>query len=164
MGNTTPQVVGDGATSTRTVPRWTLGDRLRKIRREIGADQKLMAEKLGIDKASYANWEYDRSLPRNLVSVASRIELMTGVPAEWLLGLPAPEPNTPNEKKAEEAEREEIVQRILAATLRAQGGKEEKPSCLSSAGHVEACFVSPSGLIVTERDAEQVKFLTRHAS
>lgn len=71
----------------RPVPAWTLGERLRKVRRSIGAGQAEFAEQLDENRKTYASWELDTSTPRNLVAVARRVELLTGYPASWLLGL-----------------------------------------------------------------------------
>ncbi|URC18077.1 helix-turn-helix DNA binding domain protein [Arthrobacter phage Cole] len=37
--------------------------------------------------AAYSHWEAGRNTPRNLVTVAQRIEMLTGIPATWTLGL-----------------------------------------------------------------------------
>ncbi len=70
----------------RDVPEWTLGERLRKIRRQIGAGQAEFAAQLGENPKTYAAWELDTSRPRNPDAVARRIEMLTGYPASWVLG------------------------------------------------------------------------------
>lgn len=72
-----------------SIPMWTLGDRLRKIRTMHGYTQNDFASAVGATKASLAQWETDRARPRDLRSIALRIELATGVPAWWTLGLNA---------------------------------------------------------------------------
>ncbi len=52
-----------------------------------GMDQKAFAEKLGVTPGSYAGWEAARSKPRDVVSLAKRIEMLTGIPATWTLGI-----------------------------------------------------------------------------
>jgi DNA-binding XRE family transcriptional regulator len=70
------------------IPEWTFGDRLRKIRRDVAyADQGTFAHSIGVTRQAYASWEAGRSQPRDLVALSKRIELLTGVPAAWLLGL-----------------------------------------------------------------------------
>ncbi len=48
------------------IPTWTLGDRLRKIRRDNadGITQKAFAESIGVGGPAYTAWEGDRSFPR----------------------------------------------------------------------------------------------------
>ncbi len=74
------------------VPAWTLGDRLRKIRLTAGMDQRSFAGALGVTASRIASWETDRATPRDLVTLAKRVELLTRVPATWLLGLDAEHP------------------------------------------------------------------------
>lgn len=64
---------------------WTLGDRLRKIRRGLGMSSREFAESLGVTNSTLAQWETDRSLPRSAVSVAEKIFETYGVPTEWVL-------------------------------------------------------------------------------
>lgn len=72
----------------RQIPTWTLPDRLRKIRRDVlGVEQREFARRVGVTPQAYAAWEAGRNRPRDLVAFAQRIELLTGVPATWVLGL-----------------------------------------------------------------------------
>jgi transcriptional regulator with XRE-family HTH domain len=71
------------------LPTWTLGDRLRKIRRELGLSQGEFANRLSQNPKSYSSWESDQAKPRELVAIAQQIENVTGVPAAWVLGLDA---------------------------------------------------------------------------
>ncbi|MFQ5444664.1 MAG: helix-turn-helix domain-containing protein [Nitrospinales bacterium] len=41
-----------------------LGDHLRKRRLDLGLLQKEAAEKLGVDKTTYYNWENNRTIPK----------------------------------------------------------------------------------------------------
>ena len=75
----------------RIIPEWSLGDRLRKVRRLAGLSQTEFAEKLGGNQKTYAAWELDTQLPRNTVAIAKRIEALTGVPTAWVLGIDSPE-------------------------------------------------------------------------
>lgn len=68
-------------------PEWSTADRLRKIRRDFEMSQDEFAEKLGANPNNYRAWETGRNHPRDIVALAKRIEMLTGVPAEWTLGL-----------------------------------------------------------------------------
>ena len=57
------------------IPEWSLGDRLRKIRRTAGLSQVEFADQLGENQKTYAAWELDTSAPRNVVALAKRIEI-----------------------------------------------------------------------------------------
>lgn len=83
------------AAAPRSIPEWTFGERLRKIRRAVGAGQAEFADGLNENRKTYAAWELDKSSPRNVVAVARRVELMTGFPASWVLGLDQAEPARP---------------------------------------------------------------------
>lgn len=71
----------------RFYPAWTLGDRMRKARMTTGMHQRDFAVAINVKSGSLAAWESDRAIPRNIVAVARRIELVSGVPAAWILGL-----------------------------------------------------------------------------
>lgn len=69
---------------------WSLGDRFRKIRRDVlKGSQADMAAMLGVPTSAYQNWEAGKSNPRQLVPLARRIEREIGVPATWILGMGA---------------------------------------------------------------------------
>jgi transcriptional regulator with XRE-family HTH domain len=77
------------------VPEWTLGDRLRKVRRDAGLTVVDMAAALGVSDSQLAHYETDRARPRDLIGFATRVEVTYGVPAWWLLGLAAPTAGRP---------------------------------------------------------------------
>jgi transcriptional regulator with XRE-family HTH domain len=77
----------DETTQPGHVPAWTLGDRLRKVRRDAGYSAKDFAQVLGVNVSSLAHYETDRARPRDLVDLAQRVQAVTGVPASWVLGL-----------------------------------------------------------------------------
>ncbi|AZV00765.1 immunity repressor [Gordonia phage Kiko] len=68
-------------------PVWSFGDKVRKARAMAGMDQREFASAINTTAGSVAQWETDRSKPRDVVAVAKRIEVLTRVPATWLLGL-----------------------------------------------------------------------------
>ena len=75
-------------TPERVIPIWTFADYVRKVRRDVvGVDQAELARRLGVPKAADQNWETGTARPRDVVAIARRIELLTGVPATWVLGL-----------------------------------------------------------------------------
>lgn len=75
-------------TSGPVIPEWSFGDRLRKVRREVAQlDQNEFADTLGVGRQGYAAWESGRTSPRDIVALAKRVELATGVPAAWMLGI-----------------------------------------------------------------------------
>ena len=81
------------------IPEWTFADRLRKARQATGLLQREFAEKLGVSKAAYAQWEAGNSRPRDVVIFSKKIELITNIPASWMLGLETqnPRPGGPGE-------------------------------------------------------------------
>lgn len=73
------------------IPRWSFGDRLRKVRHvSKGGTQREMAARLGVRVEAYAQWEAGNAQPRNAVAIARRVQMLTRVPATWLLGLDDP--------------------------------------------------------------------------
>lgn len=68
-------------------PQWTFGDRIRKARRKAGMTQKQFAEVLGVGEKAYAQWETDANKPGDIVAVAQRVQLLTRIPAAWMLGV-----------------------------------------------------------------------------
>ncbi|WP_434056286.1 helix-turn-helix domain-containing protein [Georgenia wangjunii] len=69
------------------IPEWTLADRLRKARQSTGLRQREFAEKLEVGAPAYAQWESGNNQPRDIVTLARRIEMLTSIPATWILGL-----------------------------------------------------------------------------
>jgi transcriptional regulator with XRE-family HTH domain len=69
------------------IPTWSFGDRIRKARSIVGMTQAQFAMAIDVSDASLAQWETDRARPRDLLAVAKRVQKLTQVPAQWLLGL-----------------------------------------------------------------------------
>jgi transcriptional regulator with XRE-family HTH domain len=68
-------------------PQWSLGDRLRKVRRELQWSQEELANAIGVKPTTLGAWESGRNSPDDPVYLARKIEIITGVPAAWLLGV-----------------------------------------------------------------------------
>jgi len=69
------------------IPEWSLGERMAKARRDAGYDQRRMAEAVGVSASAIAQWETDRSRPRDLLDLVNRWSEVTGVSRAWLLGV-----------------------------------------------------------------------------
>lgn len=85
---------------------WTFGDRLRKVRREMGVTSRELAALLGVTNSSVAQWETDRVYPRHARGIAYQVQelsdvsgvwLLTGDDSKWAQRLPAPEVITQEE-------------------------------------------------------------------
>lgn len=74
------------------MPEWTLADRLRKARHSTGMGQREFAVALEVSAPTYSQWEAGNTKPRDVVAIAKRIELITRIPAAWLLGVIESEP------------------------------------------------------------------------
>jgi transcriptional regulator with XRE-family HTH domain len=80
------------------LPVWTFGDRIRKARSLVKLGQREFAVAIDVTDSSLAAWETDRSTPRDIVTVAKRVELLTRIPASWLLGVDSPQAPQPPDK------------------------------------------------------------------
>jgi transcriptional regulator with XRE-family HTH domain len=70
--------------STGRVPVFTLGERIRKSREDLGLSQQEFADAIGHDRKSLSNWENGRNVPTYgaLMLIASTAD----VSLEWLAG------------------------------------------------------------------------------
>lgn len=70
------------------VPQWEFGDRLRKVRTDLGYDQKEFAALLELKAPTLSSYEAGRANPRSkdLPTLAARLELLTNVPRAWFMG------------------------------------------------------------------------------
>lgn len=66
----------------RTVPEWTIGDRMRKAREHAGLSQTQLATRAGIGRTTVVAYESGRSFPSrpNLLSWS----MATGISYEWM--------------------------------------------------------------------------------
>ena len=69
------------------VPTWGFGDRIRKIRRELGLSQHDFAVSLGVGEKAVASWESGRTTPDDLVDLANRVQRQWQFSAAWLAGV-----------------------------------------------------------------------------
>lgn len=75
MTNATAEIV--------SVPSWSVGDRLRKAREAAGLEQRELAERAGISRATISNAERGIGNP-NLATLQAWADA-TGVPVSWLV-------------------------------------------------------------------------------
>lgn len=66
------------------LPSWSLGDRLRKAREAAGLEQRELATRAGISRATISNAERGVGNP-NLATLVSWAEACE-VPVAWLMG------------------------------------------------------------------------------
>lgn len=59
------------------VPRWTWGDRVRKVRRDLNLNQDEFAQLLSVTQKTIASWETGSRTPRDSVALAQVIEDQT---------------------------------------------------------------------------------------
>lgn len=81
-----------------TLPVWGFSDKIRKARDITGLGQKEFAARVNLTASTLAAYETGRSAPRfgDAPALAKRLQLMTGIPADWFLVVDDPnEPTTP---------------------------------------------------------------------
>lgn len=77
----------------RQPPSWSFGDRVRKIRREMGMSQAELADRLAaaldttVSSSTVSAWELSTKHPADVVATAKALQEITGVAAGWFLGL-----------------------------------------------------------------------------
>lgn len=83
------------AHDTAWIPEWGFGDRLRKVRTDLGYKQEEFAELLDLNAATLSSYESGRANPRAtaLPALAARLELLTKVPRVWFMGWEAENPH-----------------------------------------------------------------------
>lgn len=69
-------------TDAGVIPRFTMGDRLRKARELTGLDQAAFAREIGVSRNTVGNAETDSVRVRRITLRAWAMR--TGVPVEWL--------------------------------------------------------------------------------
>lgn len=75
------------------IPQITMGDRLRRIRRDLKLSQRDFSHELGVKESTYNAWETGRNSVAEEVAIAKRIQMRWKIPAWWTLGIEMP--NTP---------------------------------------------------------------------
>ena len=73
------------STNSGWTPSWTFGEKVRKIRKDLGYDQASFAKLLGVGRAALGHWEAGRNAPAHLPMVARNVSFKTGVSEFWLL-------------------------------------------------------------------------------
>lgn len=68
------------------IPQWGLDDRLRKVRRDMGMTQEELAAALGVGAKAYGAWEAGTNRPSDVLEVAQKMEMVSGVPRQWFIG------------------------------------------------------------------------------
>lgn len=74
------------------VPQWTLGDRLRKARVAAGLSQVELGEQISVSRRQIIDYENDKKTPSR--GHLLLWQMMTRVPAVWLVTGTEPEPGT----------------------------------------------------------------------
>lgn len=82
------------------VPQWTFADRIRKARQSVEMDQKTFAMSISKTASAVAQWEAGNSKPRDIVNVAKSIEMLTRIPASWILGLDTADPRAARDNES----------------------------------------------------------------
>ncbi|WP_292727166.1 helix-turn-helix domain-containing protein, partial [Microbacterium sp. UBA837] len=79
-----------------TLPVWGFSDKIRKARDITGLGQKDFAARIDLTASTLAAYETGRSAPRfnDAPSLAKRLQLLTGIPADWFLVVD--DPNAPS--------------------------------------------------------------------
>jgi len=72
-------------TSATHIPRWTLGDRLRKAREDAGISVADMATRMGVSRNTVGNWEHDKIASVPMLGVKAYAAICN-VPIWWLAG------------------------------------------------------------------------------
>lgn len=70
-------------------PAWSWGDRVRKVRRDMGMTQAQFAELTGFGEKAIAAWEAGRNTP-DVPEASVALERSTGVDRLWWIGWDAP--------------------------------------------------------------------------
>lgn len=84
-------------TNPGAIPVWEFSDKIRKARDTTGLGQKEFAARIDLNPSSLAAYETGRATPRfrDAPALAKRLQLLTGIPADWFLVVDDPNPATP---------------------------------------------------------------------
>lgn len=80
------------------IPVWEFSDKIRKARDITGLGQKDFAARVDLNASTLAAYETGRAAPRfrDAPALAKRLQLLTGIPADWFLVVDDPNaPTTP---------------------------------------------------------------------
>lgn len=73
--------------STYTIPEWTLGNRLAKVRGDAGLTTYELADLLGVSRTTVTNWENDTTRPKRY-AIEAWARFCNNTDPEWLIGVP----------------------------------------------------------------------------
>lgn len=68
-----------------TIPRWTMGERLAKARKDAGIPQEQMAQLLGVSRRTVVRYEGDDPLGKVRRGLLAQWALVTRTPLWWIL-------------------------------------------------------------------------------
>ena len=76
------------------LPVWGFSDKIRKARDIAGLGQKEFAARIDLNPSTLAAYETGRAAPRfnDAPTLAKRLQLLTGIPADWFLVIDDPNP------------------------------------------------------------------------
>ncbi len=64
-----------------TINIMTIGEKIRKKRKELGLSQEALAKKINVSFRSIYHWEHNETIPRS--DSLERLAKVFGVPLEW---------------------------------------------------------------------------------
>jgi len=67
----------------------------------MGYTQEAMAESLEVGLKAYSSWEADKNPPSDVLTVAVKLERLTGIPRQWFIGWMDDEPTTPERRASD---------------------------------------------------------------
>ena len=77
------------------IPIWSIPERLRKVRREMGLTHAAFAALLGVNASRYSAWEAGRNKP-DMLALSESLENVTGVSKFWFRGDIEGDPSGPD--------------------------------------------------------------------
>lgn len=86
MAGMTTASTGVQRVERRPAPQWSIGDRIRLVRRDMNMSQAEFAELLGIGAKALSAWESGYNRPGDVATLAVQLERVTGVDRMWFMG------------------------------------------------------------------------------